>query len=537
MQPQLDLNSLVTALVSAGLLTFAIVYVARSRRSAADLDTPLSQAFSAGLEPVSHEMFSIEVQSGGSPGLGLAASAALHLVAVFFTPMIPYLFPAELRVDLRRYRLRMMEFRVPQPLFYPATPAQDRPQRRVAKARIVTGERAAQAKVAAPSAAPLTATAARPRFQAPESFRAKNRDVILQPDQPPEMPALAPLPLPRTFLWAQAPAPVEETRTVGALSVPLRPFSLPNLPPELRRPNREMAVGDLPIGEAPIVTFRPPILPVRPANVAPLSRPLPDAPAEGELPATPLPPGNPMNLVALLSEVAPPAASYIVGIGNRLPESGAPGTGGRGVSDAGAGAAPAPAAAGAAQGTHADLLASAPNSAPSPAADSTPAATDKPPATPGSLGVIIVQQTPQETGLEGGEVLTGQPVYTVYLDVPGSPRRWVLQYCVPGSVTDRGFVQPSEGRIRILPRRSIQPPTPIERVPVDTGGVQATIRRLVIYGLITENGEIHNVRLIRSANLPVDDAAVTALQKWTFRPAMRGDTPVAVEALFGIPLY
>jgi hypothetical protein len=523
MHPQFDLSSLVTALVSAGLLTFAIVYVARSRRTAADLDTPLSQAFSAGLEPVSRGMFATEVESGGSPGLGLVASAALHLVAVFFTPLIPYLFPSELRVDMRRYRLRMMEFRVPQPLLYTATPVPDRPQRRVAKARIVSGQKM---KIAAPSAAPLTATAARPRFPSPESYRAKNRDVILQPDQPPEMPALLPLPLPRTFLWAQAPAPLEETRTVGAPPVLLRPFSLPNLLPELRRPNREMAVGDLPIGEAPIVTFRPPVLPVRPANVAPLSRPLPDASAEGELPATPLPPGNPMNLVALLNEVAPPAASYLVEVGNRLPDSGAPGTGGVGDADTGAGA---PAAAGADQGTHADLLASAPNSA-------APASNSATGTTPGRVGVIIVQQTPQETGLEGSEVLTGQPVYTVYLDVPGSPRRWVLQYCVSGSVTGTGFVQSGEDRIQILPRRSIQPPNPIERVPVDTSGVKTTVRRLVIYGRITENGEIQNVRLIRGASLPIDDAAVAALQKWTFLPATRGDTPVAVEALFGIPL-
>jgi hypothetical protein len=231
-----------------------------------------------------------------------------------------------------------------------------------------------------------------------------------------------------------------------------------------------------------------------------------------------------MNLVALLNEVAPPAASYLVEVGNRLPDSGAPGTGGVGDADTGAGA---PAAAGADQGTHADLLASAPNSA-------APASNSATGTTPGRVGVIIVQQTPQETGLEGSEVLTGQPVYTVYLDVPGSPRRWVLQYCVSGSVT--GFVQSGEDRIQILPRRSIQPPNPIERVPVDTSGVKTTVRRLVIYGRITENGEIQNVRLIRGASLPIDDAAVAALQKWTFLPATRGDTPVAVEALFGIPL-
>lgn len=530
MIPQLDLNGLVTALASAGLLTFAIVYVARSRRTAADLDTPLSQAFSADLGSSGPEMFSTAVLSGGSPGLGLIASAVMHLLVAFFTPLLPYLFPEDLGVDFRKYQVKLVEFRIPQRLMYTA-PNETKADRLRPRAQVVGAVRAARAQAPAPPA-PAPASA-RPRFQLPEAVRAQNRDVVIQPDQPPDVHAAIPQLLPRIFLWAQAPAPLEESRTVGAPPTPTRPFSLPHTQPEVRRPNLELAVGDLQIGAAPVTTFRSPNLPVPAANVSPLSVPLPDAPALGELPATPLPPGSPMNLVVLLQNLAASAPAYLIGVGNRLPDSGTPGAGAIGGADAGADNNPDPTAQGSGQGTHADLLASAPNAS---SANTSSANTSGQSVPTGRLGVIIVQQSAAESGFEGSEALSGQPVYTVYLDVPGSPRRWTLQYCVPGAETGAGFVQPSEGRIQISPRRSVQPPYPIDRLPVDVTGVQVAVRRLVVYAQVSERGEIQNVRMVRGAGLPVDEIAVATLQRWTFRPATRGDTPVAVEALFGIPL-
>jgi hypothetical protein len=535
MFPHLDVGDLLTAVLSAGLLTVAIVYVARSRRTATDLETPLSQAFGADWSPSTGEMFSTVVRSGGSPGLGLLASAGLHLLVLFGTPMIPYLFPEELRVDMRKYRLRIVEFRVPQPLLY-SSPNQPRPQRPGPKARVVASDRA-RARAAEAGSRSIAAGTARPKFQIPELAKPKARDVVIQPDQPPEVSMTPPRPLPRTFLWAQAPAPPEESRTVGAQrAVPPRPFSLPEAVPEVRRPNRELAISDLQVGDGPVLTFRPPNLPA--ANVSPVSVPVADQPRRGELPATVLPEGNPMNLIALMRQVAPPAPAYLVGLGNVLPENGAPGAGGAGGTDTNSETNPTGPAAGASRGTHSDLLASAPNS-PSP---SKPGAQAAPPAVPdrpvpdGRLGIIIVQQSPAESGLEGGEALTGQPVYTVYLDVPGFSRRWILQYCVPGSQAGDGFVQPGADRIQVVPRRSVQPPYPIDRIPVDTSGVQGGPRRLVVYGLIGERGLVENVRLVRGTGTPVDMAAVQALQQWTFRPALRGAVPVAVEALFGIPL-
>ena len=137
--------------------------------------------------------------------------------------------------------------------------------------------------------------------------------------------------------------------------------------------------------------------------------------------------------------------------------------------------------------------------------------------------------------LDGSEALSGQPVYTVYFDVPGSPRRWILQYCVPSSVS-ASSVTTANGIVRIAPRRSVQPPYPTDRFPVGPNGFQGEERRLVVYAFIDERGEMQNVRVIRGAGQAVDQFALATLKRWAFRPALRGETPVAVEALFGIPL-
>jgi TonB family protein len=157
------------------------------------------------------------------------------------------------------------------------------------------------------------------------------------------------------------------------------------------------------------------------------------------------------------------------------------------------------------------------------------------PVSGGNLGVIVVQQSSQDSVLDGADVLTGQPVYTVYFDVPGSPRRWVLQYCVPGAEVEP-VLERSETVIRIRPRKSVQPPFPLQRIPLELNGFQGDGRRLVIYALVNARGEVENIKLIRGTGQEIDRTAVATLERWAFRPATRGEEPVAVEALFGIPL-
>ena len=147
----------------------------------------------------------------------------------------------------------------------------------------------------------------------------------------------------------------------------------------------------------------------------------------------------------------------------------------------------------------------------------------------------MVQQSATETILEGAEVLSGEPIYTVFFDVPGAPRRWILQYCLPES-TAQSVVHRAPGVVRIAPKRSVQPPFPLARIPVDLNGFQGRGSRLVIYARINERGEMEDVRLTRGTGMEIDTQAVATLRRWSFRPATQGEDAVAVEAIFGIPL-
>ncbi len=565
------------AVVSAALFSLALVYVIRSRRGRSDLESTLPSALAGGLAEADRLPFSGLLVERRPPAVGLIVSIVLHAWVIIGGPLLPYLFPEKLHIDFRNYNVKIMEFRLPTPLMYTPGPSAG-PERRPAKRapKILAAERKGVIERRSALERPLRA-----QFELPVSVRSKTRDVVIQPDQPPEIALVMHQKLPTTFLWAQQPAPPEPTRLAGlprGLRLVPRPFSLPQTLPQVQLPNRELAIADLQIGPAPVLTFRSPRLPVAAANVTPVRSPA-EVEAPGELPATELPTGVPINLIALMRRPAPASLGYLLEAGNRLAESasaagqpdssktgegaakgaaagaagpeaggsaGSPGGAAAGANSAaspGAAATDAPSgtsasgsaeAAALAKGTHADLLAAAAKSA-SVDLEKRKDSADTQPAPRGSLGVVIVQQSGQETALEGGDALSGQPVYTVFFDVPGAPRRWILQYCIPGSTATPSMAQDGDV-IRIVPRKSVQPPFPLQRIPFDVAGYEGNARRLVVFAIVNERGETESVRLIRGTGHEIDQTAVATLARWSFRPAMRGDTPVPVEALFGIPL-
>jgi TonB family protein len=257
-----------------------------------------------------------------------------------------------------------------------------------------------------------------------------------------------------------------------------------------------------------------------------------------------MPEGAAINLMAAMQNVAHLLPGYLMDLGNRMSEAsrGGGSAGGAGAQSAEAAGGNAQGASSAVAGSHAELLAAAAgaggagsgdgSSASSPAAPRTQAEA----ASSGHLGVVVVQQSSRESALEGAEILTGQPVYTVFFDVPGSTRRWMLQYCVPGGEATASVIRPEEGRVQVMPRRAVQPPYPLDRIPVDIKGFQGDAQRLVVYAFVNEKGEAQDLRLVRGTGQEVDKAALATLRRWSFRPARRGGEAVAVEALFGIPL-
>jgi TonB family protein len=521
------------------------------------IETPLTEVLTREDALIDRGLFGSTVLEHRFPARGFSLSFLLHLWVAICTPLIPYLFPEKLNLDARRYRVKIIDFRIPTPLFY--TPPEPQAPKKTASRpkRLRTPEPARLAARAADrgEAPPAASTARRlPKLELPVSLRSRSKDVIIQPDQPPNIAVTKIQALPSAFLWAQQPAPIEISRLIGAPRQPERPtFTLPQAQPKVQRPNQELPINDLQIGSAPVMTWRPPQLPVPPANISPVSVPVykPSA-SRGELPSTVLPEGPPINLISLMQRPAPPATGYLLELGNRLaevtdpvgpnrqpgPASTDPAKG----SVSGSGPDPSTTSPGA-SGTHADILSA--GSQPGASASASPGEPDIGSASDtgkqsargyptGHLGVVIVRPSWDETGLDGADALSGQPVYTVYFDVPGSARRWILQYCVPGAES-KSLTRAFDGALRMIPKRSVQPPYPIDRAGVNLKAAGAA-SRIVVFAAINERGEPTGVRLIRGTGQPVDEAAAATLKRWSFRPAMRGGAPVAVEALFEIPL-
>jgi len=67
--------------------------------------------------------------------------------------------------------------------------------------------------------------------------------------------------------------------------------------------------------------------------------------------------------------------------------------------------------------------------------------------------------------------------------------------------------------------------------------VQKNPRAMVIvYAIINAQGKLQQVSVKQSPDERLNEPALTALSKWTFRPAEANGHPVAVKVLFGIPI-
>jgi hypothetical protein len=155
-------------------------------------------------------------------------------------------------------------------------------------------------------------------------------------------------------------------------------------------------------------------------------------------------------------------------------------------------------------------------------------------------GIILVSNS-LSTLPEALGVLSGNPVYTVYVEVPEAPRKWILQFCVPQA--NAGGVEFTGEIVRVLGRKTVDPPYAFRKEPLQLEIVPTLERisqlpqRVVAYATVDQEGNLHNVRMIRGADPETDSLILASLRNWEFTPAFRDGEPVEVEALFGIPLY
>jgi hypothetical protein len=143
---------------------------------------------------------------------------------------------------------------------------------------------------------------------------------------------------------------------------------------------------------------------------------------------------------------------------------------------------------------------------------------------------VVVQSAGPESLQESTGVLSGKPVYSVYLQV-GGRRDWILQYCVPAS--DAAAPVTSGPVVRLGGPGRLTAPYPLVtyRPPIAHYGS----KYLMLHGFVNADGRFQDLHAI-GAHDPADAAlAISVLSRWEFRPAAQDGKRVRVETLLAIP--
>ncbi len=132
----------------------------------------------------------------------------------------------------------------------------------------------------------------------------------------------------------------------------------------------------------------------------------------------------------------------------------------------------------------------------------------------GQPGITVVATSRSGGAFNFYGVLKGDRVYSIYLDT--SLGTVVMQFSDPKSVNHE-YLQ------------ELQPPQPI-RASLPPGLPHA---RLVIACVMDRTGLLRNPRVLDTSNAVMTSKVLAALYRWKFRPVMRGDQPVEVNAILG----
>lgn len=144
---------------------------------------------------------------------------------------------------------------------------------------------------------------------------------------------------------------------------------------------------------------------------------------------------------------------------------------------------------------------------------------------------MVVQSNPTDQSPETRELLTGRPIYTVYISL-GTAKDWALYFCIPGEKDNSG----QNGKVVTLGHATpVQAPYPtmLFRPPVS---IASFYRNVLVYGRVNASGHFENLRVVKSIKPETDQALVASLMRWEFRPATRDGVNIGVEFLLSIPV-
>ena len=148
----------------------------------------------------------------------------------------------------------------------------------------------------------------------------------------------------------------------------------------------------------------------------------------------------------------------------------------------------------------------------------------------GSFDAVVVQSSSGDPFPESKELLTGRPIYTVYVAL-GTPKDWALYFCVPGEkeASTPGNV------VKIGTAIPVQAPYPTTLVRPDVA-VPSFYKQVLVHGYVNASGHVENLKLVRPIKPETDQALLSSLSRWEFRPASRDGANIGVEFVLSIPV-
>lgn len=492
---------------------------------------------------------------------GFLVSFLVHALVLLWLPAAVEALRPEVEPSLWAREMRLakaLRIRIPERLYLASGGRQAGPAARKAGAGPGRGRSltvAARNGLSGPNRQRARSRAPR-RFELPPlPRRVRDEQTILQAQHPPD---LAPPAIPRLaemFFWApQMPLPPAPKAFVmpGYARPPDRAARL-DAPPGLDLPSLEPSAARVrPSSLEPILgpqlAFAPPAsMPIRTST-----SPEPSAASSGLTADSSA--GDPITLLSLSSNPRPLREVLTVLPGNQLaplfrtqPGREASRLDAPSGKDAAAASLtppavqpPLPSASGNAPVVRASPLAAAGTSPPA-AGTSPPAAEVRREAALAIEATRIVHPTSgvfdvvvQSSGLEGfpesAGVLTGKPIYSVYLNV-GAPKEWILQYALPAGVV--GSPEVSGGVVRLgnpsplvapYPHLTFRPP-----IKARTGSSY-----VMVHGFLGQNGRFEGLKVLGTTAAEEAPQILTVLERWEFRPAMQDGQPVRVEILLAI---
>ena len=469
-------------------------------------------------------------------------SAALHCACIFGLPPLMDLLPESDAEALRRHMqaMRPLEIRVPDRLYLSALPPEQPEKQPPRPEQPPEPKQVAKADMIQPPVPPVKPLRLPPRqFRAPANVRKANSDLtLLQSHLPPELALTVQVKLPQLVLMSgpvlRRPTPkrfVEPGRSAAPAVAP-RVDAPPQLAPSGKN-DPDLRINDMLAG----------------AEMAKLRLPRPNVQARKFQAPSPLPTGRgasvvptlgePINILALSSDPALLQERLTVPLGNQIgrlpalpgftqapsasPQPKGPGDG------KGAASASGSKGGGGASGAEAGMGEFAKALAALPARYATPIKVEHP--ANAVFDIVVTQSSNDPAFTESAGVLTGQPVYSVYLQV-GAPRAWVLQYCVPRETAPSPQVM--EGVVNIGNPSPLKAPMPLLTVlpPVTMLPRNGYI---IVHGSLSASGQLTDLVVMRAPNAKMNELILGELGKWQFRPAVRDGAPITVEILLAIP--